>query len=361
MVPTGVLYDVPENSLAMVNYMASKHYPVEAIELGEEPDGQDVSPEDYGALYHRWIKTISATYPELSLGGPSLQTLILDQNDEMMPSNKWLNRFLQYLQLHGSLNSLRFFSFEWYPFDQACDASAPQLQLHPSMIQKGMRDLQKIPEMNNIPIYITEYGYSAFAGINDMQIQSALMNADIVGQFLQSGGAKAYLYGLVPTTPDTESDCAAGNNMMFGMDETGKISYRTAIYYGAIMTKKYWAQAAGDSLNVYPVSSNIKNKEGEELVSAYALLGPGGKWSLMIVNKDPAKTFRVNIDVEANGKTRALHFPLSCLQYSGKQYKWQVNGEESHPSKSLPPEEKTIQQGTIELPPYSLTVVREMK
>jgi hypothetical protein len=361
LISTGVLYDIPENSLALVDYLSKKQYPFAGIELGEEPDGQDVSPEDYGALYHRWIKTISTKYPQVSLGGPSLQTLILNQYDEMMPTKAWTQRFLNYLQARGSLSSFKFFSFEWYPFDEACDASAPQLQLHPSLLQKGMHDLQEIQQMKNVPLYITEYGYSAFDGINDVQIQSALMNADIVGQFLTQGGKKAFLYGLEPKKPDIESDCAAGSNMILGTDDNGIASFRTATYYGAAMIKKYWAKPSNQMLNVYPVSSTIKNEKGEELVSAYALISPDSSWSVMAINKDPKRTFKINIAVEKEHVDRSLRFPLAVYQYSGKQYQWVVKGEDSHPSRSLPPEENMMEKGLIELPPYSLTVVRENK
>jgi hypothetical protein len=361
LVPTGVLYDVPENSLSFVDYLNKKNYPVAGIELGEEPDGQNVNPEDYAALYDRWIKTIRAKYPQTILGGPSLQTLILNHLDEIMPTKKWMQRFLDYLETHGSLNNFKFFSFEWYPFDEVCDSSSPQLQMHPYLIRKGMHDLKEIPQMKNIPIYITEYGYSAFGGINDMEIQSALMNADIVGQFLTLGGSKAFLYGLEPSTPDVNTECAPGNNMILGMNDDGKVSYRTATYYGAVMMKKFWAHPSEQTLNVYPVSSNIKNKNGEDLVSAYALLCPDSTWSVMILNKDPRKSFNVNIAVEKQNQISSLHFPVSCYQYSGKQYQWNVDGENSHPLKSLPPEEKIVQQGLIELLPYSLTVIKEKK
>jgi hypothetical protein len=359
LVPAGVLYDVPENSLALADYLIKKHYAVAGLELGEEPDGQDLNPEDYGALYDRWIKAIRTKHPEMRLGGPSLQGIILNRYDEMMPTKAWTQRFLHYLETHGSLNSFAFFSFEWYPFDEVCEPSAPQLAEHPSLLQKGMHDLQEIPQLQDIPFYITEYGYSAFGGINDMEIQSGLMNADIVGQFLTLGGSKAFLYGLEPSTPDIGTECAPGNNMILGMDEDGKASFRTATYYGALMMKKYWAQPSSQTLKVFPVSSGIKNEIGEQLVSAYALLSPDSAWSLMIVNKDPKRAFRVSIDVEQQNQITSLHFPLTCYQYSNKQYHWLVDGENSHPSRSLPPEEKIIQQGLIDLPPYSLTVIRE--
>jgi hypothetical protein len=127
------------------------------------------------------------------------------------------------------------------------------------------------------------------------------------------------------------------------------------------MMKKNWAQPSDKMLKVFPVSSNIKNKNGEELVSAYALLRPDSSWSIMIINKDQRQSFKVKIGLEKEHQISSLHFPLACYQYSGKQYQWIVNGEKSHPLKSLPPEEKTIEQGLIELPRYSLTIIRESK
>src|SRR6185312_1089283 len=40
MIPTGLLYDTPENIEAELRYIAARRYPVKQIELGEEPDGQ---------------------------------------------------------------------------------------------------------------------------------------------------------------------------------------------------------------------------------------------------------------------------------------------------------------------------------
>jgi hypothetical protein len=75
LVPVPVLYDTRDNAAAEIQYLKSRGYPVERIELGEEPDGQFVAPEDFAALYLQFEKTIHRISPALQLGGPSLQDI----------------------------------------------------------------------------------------------------------------------------------------------------------------------------------------------------------------------------------------------------------------------------------------------
>src|SRR6059058_5225917 len=51
IVPVAMLYSTPEDAAAQMTYIKKRGYPVSYIEMGEEPDGQYMLPEDYGALY----------------------------------------------------------------------------------------------------------------------------------------------------------------------------------------------------------------------------------------------------------------------------------------------------------------------
>ncbi len=86
---------------------------------------------------------------------------------------------------------------------------------------------------------------------------------------------------------------------------------------------------------------------------------PSGKWSVMLINKDPHKTFSVDIKIKNSDLNKPVDWnPVQIIQYSKEQYQWKANGMYGHPSKSLPPIfEKLNGTSSIKLPPFSLTVV----
>src|SRR5438034_6508951 len=142
LVPVGVLYDTPENATAEIKYLLKRQYPLEGIELGEEPDGQWTLPEDYAALYAAVAHRLSGLSPNLKLGGPSLQSFesqLLTWPDGS-GNRSWMNRFLNYVRAAGC--RFDFFSFEFYPFDYICADAAPQLLETPKRLGAMMTSLQ---------------------------------------------------------------------------------------------------------------------------------------------------------------------------------------------------------------------------
>ncbi len=198
LVPVGVLYDTPENAAAEINYLLRRNYSLEGIELGEEPDGQWASPEDYAALYSGVARRLTALNSQLKLGGPSLQNFedqLLTWGDSS-GNRSWMNRFLRYIRDAGA--QFDFFSFEFYPFDNICADAAPQLRQTPKRLSAMLASLRSDGVPTDIPWLMTEYGYSVFAGRHEVDIEGALFTADTVGTFLNLGGAKAYCTDTSP-------------------------------------------------------------------------------------------------------------------------------------------------------------------
>src|SRR5205807_2698029 len=118
LVPTGLLYDTPENAANEIRYLRARGYKFDRVELGEEPDGQYVGPEDFGSLYLQFADAIHRVDPSVKIGGPSLQEILYDKDTPGHGNSECMRRFFEYLKRHGRVHDYSFFSFEWYPFDQ---------------------------------------------------------------------------------------------------------------------------------------------------------------------------------------------------------------------------------------------------
>ncbi len=359
LIPAALLYDTPENVLALFKYLRKNNYKFNEVEMGEEPEGQLVSPTDYAALYFQLGKKLKSLDGNIKMGGPCFASLSSEEEDSTtFTEAKWTTLFLNYLKSHKSIDLFNFFSFEWYPFDDLCTPSAPQLVAAPAMLSMAMKNIRNVLPANT-PMYVTEYGYSAYEGRPEVEIQGALMYADILGKFMELGGSKSFLYGYEPAFLQQSFNCGYGNNMLMGLNDEGKISYKTAAFYTTQMISHYWAQPSDSILEIYPAECNLINKKMQSLISAYAVHSSSGKWSVMLINKDARKTFNMVIKIEdAIGRKIISWTPSHLIQYSGQQYQWQAVGLNGHPSKNLPPVFKNF-GGTsnFSLPPFSLTVI----
>ena len=365
LIPVPLLYDTPENAASEIGYLKVRGYPVQRAELGEEPDGQFVVPEDYAALYIQFAKAIHAVDPKLKLGGPSFQDIEPGEKIGQIQTGKpdWLRRFLAHLKQRGRVNEYSFFSFEWYPFDDVCQPTAPQLAQATQQLKDSLAQMQAAGLSRAIPWMITEYGYSAFGGRPEMDIEGALLNADIVGSFLMLGGEQTFLYGYEPNEIIQEVACSSGNNMLFLLGADGNISYRMPTYYGSRLLTQEWAQP-GDGLHeLYLASVDEPALQDKSLVTAYAVLRPDGLWAMMVINKDSinAHTVEVKFHNEATGSESGFEGTVDLYQYSRKQYELSADRQEPYPTKDEPPEHQTVPGSRnllVQLPAYSITVIR---
>lgn len=365
LLPAGVLYDTPENAAAELRFLRARGYPVTQMELGEEPDGQYVSPEDYGALYVQWADTLHRVDPTLALGGPSFQTAIEGWVawPDARGDRSWLRRFLGYLKGRGRLADFAFFSFEWYPFDNVCAPPAPQLTLAPNLLQNALARLQQEGLPRRVPWLITEYGYSAFAGEAEMSWPGALLNAETAAQCLTLGGSAAYLYGYEPNVPIHEvEDCETWGNLAILLSDGGRRSPRPlAAYHAARLLTRQWAQPDTDKPQaVYRAASSLRSRLGLPLVTAYAVHRPDGQWAVLLLNKDPKRAHSATVRFGRGRGLAPVSFsgPAELYQYSSAQYVWHPNKAYGYPAPDLPPQHSQTSGRTVLLPPFSLSVLR---
>jgi hypothetical protein len=361
LVPVGVLYDTPDNATAEINYLLRRNYDLEGIELGEEPDGQWVSPEDYAALYAQVARRLTALDPNLKLGGPSLQNFdgqLLTWPDAS-GNRSWINRSLRYVR--GAGVRFDFFSFEFYPFDNICADAAPQLLQIPKRLSAMMSSLRADGVPTTIPWLMTEYGYSVFAGRHEVEIEGALFSADTVGAFLTLGGTRPYLYGYEPNYLRDELKCSWGNLTMLQLESNSDKLNRLSGYYAAQLINKEWMQPINEPHEVFRATVNQTKPSSSSPVTIYAERRPDKQWALLAINKDPKRAARLNVEFKFANEQRQVTFvrDVDVIQFSREQYLWHDDGPNGHPIRSLPPARFTREAASsYELPPYSLTVLR---
>jgi hypothetical protein len=320
-----------------------------------------VDAEAYGALYLEFAAVLRGIDPSLTFGGPSLQSGIADTWLDPDPDHSWTRRLMRYLRGRKALDQLGFFSFERYPFDNICGDVSDKLMDQTRMSQALFKRFADDEIPTDTPWIISEYGFSAYSGRAMVEMPSALLNADIVGQFLTLGGDAAYLFGYGPNVPINQHLACAGygNMMLWQADTTGAATAPMPAYWAARMMTKDWAQPGGGIHALWPAAASENDARGRPYVTAYALQRPDGRFGLMLVNRDARHAHAVRLGFQTASGWRGASGPGLLVQYSPKQYVWKPNGPNGRPSRDLPPERLALKDSSqsVNLPASSLTVV----
>jgi len=357
LVPVSMLYGTPANAVAELRWLRGRGIALRGVELGEEPDGQLITPEDYAALYVRFARRIHRAFPGLPIGGPGFQTSIPDWMawPNASGDRSWTHRFVAALQRRGAMGLFNFFSFEWYPFDDVCLPPATRLARETAMLANTIQSQHAHGVPAGVPIYVTEYGYSAFAGTPEVTMPGALLNAQLVGQLLSQGGTAAYMYGYEPDAliSETRRCDSWGNLTLFVSDFDRRIHFPTPAYWGAQLETGAWAGAGAGLDQVYPASAP------EPHVSAYAVRRADGRVAVLLVNADPAAAQAVQLDLRRGGSSLGTSGGLDVFQLSSTRYVWHPRGPHGFARPDLPPAVTQAAAGDpVTLPPFSLTVIR---
>jgi hypothetical protein len=324
MVPVAMLYDTPDNAAAEIAYIKKRGYPISYVEMGEEADGQNMLPEDYAALYVQWATAIHRVDPALKLGGPSFQGV--NKDIEVWPDTNgkvsWTGRFIDYLKQHGRMNDLAFFSFEHYPYDP-CKTPWGVLYDEPELVSHIMQTWREDGVPADMPMFITEGNLSSGASETYQDIFAGVWLADYIGSFLNSGGKGVYFFHYLPLHMEPGCNSSPGTFGMFTIDANYQIQQPLAQFFVAQLINLEWVLPGSGEHQVFPASGDVNDGAGHELVTAYAVKRPDGKWSVMAVNRDQQNAHRVRITFDGpEDKESNFSGPVEVSTFGSAQYQW---------------------------------------
>jgi F5/8 type C domain len=345
MIPVSMLYGTPEDSAAELAYLEKRGYAISYVEMGEEPDGKNTVPEDYGALYLQWAAALHRVDPKLRLGGPVFEGV--NEDIKVWPDaegrTSWLGRFIYYLKAHGRMSDLSFVSFEHYPFPP-CEITWTDLYREPELVRHILQVWREDGVPENVPLMITESNVSWALTQPMADIFAALWLADNAGAFLANAGPGGVFYHSPIQPEPLRSGCHGystyGN---FVANEKLEIQQHASQYFASQMINLEWVKHGAGIHQLFPAEADVKDNAGQTLVTTYAVKRPNGEWSLMIVNKDPSNAHAVKIEFAEAGKPAGhLLGQVTQVTFGADQYVWHPEGPNSHADPDGPPLTTTV-------------------
>jgi hypothetical protein len=371
MIPIAILYNIPEDAANEIAYLYKRHYPISWIEMGEEPDGQRVLPEDYATLYIQFAKAIHKLAPNAPLGGPAFEGTPGDV-DSWADANgrvSFLGRFVDYLKARGRLQDFTFFSFEHYPcMDGNPCAKWDSLYWEPAFVNHVVQAWKDNGLPPNIPFFMTE-GNDLGEG-SPTTVKSGLWLADYVGSMLTAGASGTYYFHYI-------ANPGRGGGLL-PIDDNNHVRNYPPQYLATQVITKEWVQPVDEIHKLFKVSSDVKDAKGNIPVTAYAVERPDGQWSIMLVNKDENSGHAVKVAfADAAGRQRHFTGAVDRVVFGAAEYVFhpdpvppgeQPAGNRRHPfvnghaDPDGPPSKSTVTasgaETTYQLPKASIIVLR---
>jgi F5/8 type C domain len=364
MIPIAMIYSTPEDAAAELTYLEKRGYPISHVEMGEEPDGHYMVPEDYAAMYVQFAAALHRVDPKLKLGGPIFTGV--NKDIETWPDaqgrTSWTRRFIDYLREHGKLDELAFFSFEHYPMEPG-KIQWSNLYQEADLVTGIMRIWREDGVPQNVPLLITESNLSWQSSEAFVDIWGGLWLADYIGAFLNGGGKAVYYFHYPPLGIHRGTNGSLGTFEMFSTDKDLKIKQPLSQYFASQMITLEWLQSGDGIHKLFRASSDVQDVAGNVLVTAYAALRPDGQWALMVVNKDQenAQKVRIVFDDGTGSSARSFDGALTVKTFGRAQYQWHplVDGGTADPDGPIASSTINASKETeYVLPAASITVLR---
>jgi len=361
MIPISLIYGTPDDAAAQMAYLKKRGYPISYVEMGEEPDGQYMLPEDYAELYLQFAAAMHRVDPTLKLGGPVFEGVNEDIRvwPDAQGRTSWLGRFIDYLKARNRLADLAFMSFEHYPYPPS-EIVWADLFREPELVSHILDVWRKDGLPANVPLMNTESNVTYGNAQEMVDIFAALWLCDSVGAFLTAGGA-VYYHSPIQPEPLRSGCHGFGTYGNYVADDTLNVKTFTSQYHASRLINLEWVQHHAGVHKLYPAACDLKDAAGHTLVTSYAVNRPDGTWSLMLINKDQSNPHEVRIEFNReNAPDKSFDESISLITFGSEQYMWKSAGPNGHPEPNDPPVRKTLAAGTqsVVLPKASVTVLR---
>ena len=210
-----------------------------------------------------------------------------------------------------------------------------------------------------VPLLDTET--NAHGGEAAVDIFGALWLADTFSAFLTAGGeATFYYHALSYSPPHPACSNSWGTYHLFMADQNYVIRQPTSQFFAAQMLTKEWVQPVDEQHQVYKAASDIKDADGNVLVTAYAVKRPDGQFGLMLINKDYDHAHDVKV-VFGDGTGKSFAGPVDVVTFGKAQYQWHPARRKGYADPDGPAVRSTVQSGPetqYTLPAASVTVLR---
>src|SRR5262249_47520598 len=215
-----------------------------------------------------------------------------------------------------------------------------------------------------VPMFITEVNVSWNTDQSFVDTFGGLWWADFTGAFLEAGGKALYYFHYLPL--GLSRGCGGSSPGTFGMftvDSDYQVQQYTSQFFTSQLINLEWVQPGNGLHQLFSVKSDIQDAAGHTLVTAYALLRPGGEWSLMAVNKDQENLDRLDIVFHDSkeGKSRFFKGPVNIVTFGSEQYQWHSNVKGGTADPDGPPAKAMLTadaNSVYTLPKASVTVIR---
>jgi hypothetical protein len=317
MVPIAMLYATPEDAANEIAYLHKRKYPISWIEMGEEADGQRMLPEDYAALYIQFARAIHKLVPQARLGGPPFEGTPGDVDSWADADGRvsFLGRFVDYLRAHNALQDFSFFSFEHYPCmgTHLC-GDWDSLDMEPGWVNHVVQAWKDNGLPANVPFFMTE-GNDLGEG-SAHTVKSALWLADYVGAMMTAGAGATYYFHYIASP-------GPGGRGFLSVDQQNHATYSPQYLATQVITQE-WVQPVDKIHKLYKATSDVLDTKGNELITAYPVERPDGRWAVMLINKDEKNghSVRVTFNDPATGKTRFFTGPVDRAVFGPAEYEW---------------------------------------